>query len=264
MGHREETTMTSTAKKAPFEKNTTYEAWTPPDTADITALRNYDDTPETLQPALEAQYNRAKERNATRYRSQYNQGGTTEAARLAQEAEADRGLMSDYGGALGQAAFDSKQQGLARRTFLAGLTVPRPLATKESGYNSQVTDSVWGRLLDGATRVATAGVAASDERLKNNIKPQRPVLDKLDNYQAKEWDWKNGDGHAGGVVAQDMEESFPEAVVEGDESDPKMVNYGDPSLAAQALQGVKELNDKFDQAMNSLQRQRQMGARRTA
>jgi len=252
--------MTSTAKKAPFERNTTYEAWTPPDTADITALREYGDTAETLQPALEGQYNRARENNARRYRSQYNQGGTTAAARIAQEGEAERGLTADYGAALGQSAYDAKQQGLARRTFLAGLTVPRPLATKESGYNSQVVDSFWGKAMGAGASVASAAILASDERLKDNIKPTRPVLDKLDGYQAKEWDWKDGSGHEDGVIAQDLDDSFPEAVVK-EEGEPLKVNYGDPSLAAQALQGVKELNEKIDSVI-PLMRQRQMAAGR--
>lgn len=247
--------MTSTAKKAPFERNTEYTNWTPPDTADITALREYGDTAETLQPALEGQYNRARENNSRRYRSQYNQGGTTAAARIAQEGEAERGLTADYGAALGQSAYDAKQQGLARRTFLAGLTVPRPLATRESGYNTQPNQGGGLSGVLGGVGSVLGGLAMfSDERLKDNIKPTRPVLDKLDGYQAKEWDWKDGSGHEDGVVAQDLDDSFPEAVVE-EAGEPLKVNYGDPSLAAQALQGVKEL----DMKINRLMRQRQMG-----
>lgn len=150
--------MGSGTKKLPFERNTTYDWQAPPDTADIQAVRGFDDMPETLQPALEAQYNRARERNANAYRSQYNQGGMTTAARLAGEAEANRGLTADYGGALGQAAFDAKQVGLQRRMFLAGLTVPRPLATKEDGYN-YTPNSSNGGLSSGISAGASVAVA---------------------------------------------------------------------------------------------------------
>lgn len=257
-------------KKLPFERNTTYDWQAPPDTPYIRDVANFNDMPETLQPALEAQYNRARERNANAYRSQYNQGGMTPAARLAAEREADRGLTADYGGALGQAAFDAKQSGLQRRMFLAGLTVPRPLATKEYGYQTeQAQPGFFSRLATSFAGGFGSGIGGaikfSDERLKQNVQPQRPVLDRLDGFQAKEWDWENGQGHEEGVVAQDVDDEFPEAVIgEADGEQPMMVNYGDPSLAATALQGVKELNDKVESVLPLLRQRQMLAARRRA
>lgn len=103
------------------------------------------------------------------------------------------------------------------------------------------------------TQNSSAWQATSDRRLKENIKPYS-VLDKLDNYRAVSFDWKNGGEHDVGVIAQELYEAFPEVVAKGDDDpDRKISKITEPGvwsakyeqLGALAMQGVKELNDKM-------------------
>ena len=254
--------MGGSTKKLPFERNVRNEFLTPPDTPDASALRGYGDLdmPESLRPSVEAQFNRAEETTANAENSAYNQALPL-SARNARMAQYRRGFAQDKAAAISDAALQAKQNnwyaGFQRRLASAGLSRPQLAVTGESGYNSQPSTPWWQSLLGGAA--SAAGAYFSDERLKHNIRPESGVLDKLDGYQAKEWDWNDGSGHADGVVAQDLEHSFPESVIGDDDGDePMKVNYGDPSLAAQALQGVKELNQKVDQLM---MRRRRMARR---
>ena len=103
------------------------------------------------------------------------------------------------------------------------------------------------------TQNSSTWQTTSDRRLKENIKPYS-VLDKLDNYRAVSFDWKNGGAHDVGVIAQELYEAFPEVVSKGDDDkDRKISKITEPGvwsakyeqLAALAMQGVKELNDKM-------------------
>lgn len=124
-------------QQLPQEMNHTYGEWKPSDTQDIQNVRNFDDTPETLAPALQAQYDRAQQRNASRLNSSYNQN-IPQSARLAMQQQGDRDMNADYGSALSQSAYSANQAKLARQMGLAEMTIGRPIETKSSGYTSQV------------------------------------------------------------------------------------------------------------------------------
>lgn len=143
------------ATKTPYENNIEYMNWTPPDTADIQAVRGAEDMPESLQPALQAQFDRAQQRNSNRLNSSYNQN-IPQVARLAMQQQGERDLTADYGAALGQSAFDAKNAALQRKMFLASLTAPRPLQSKTSGYGTQVTQTpgLLNSIIGGASTIA--------------------------------------------------------------------------------------------------------------
>jgi endosialidase-like protein len=83
----------------------------------------------------------------------------------------------------------------------------------------------------------TSWTTASDARLKENVQPI-DVLARLDGFRAVSFDWKENGAHDVGVIAQEMENVFPELVVR-DNPDQLGVNYD--RLGAMALGGVKQL-----------------------
>lgn len=90
--------------------------------------------------------------------------------------------------------------------------------------------------------------ASSDRRLKENIFEINNVLDKVQKMGGYTFDWKEGmgaytphTGHDIGVVAQEVQEQFPELVEERDNGY-LAVNY--VKLTAILLQAVKELSNK--------------------
>lgn len=128
---------------------------------------------------------------------------------------------------------------------LAALTAKR----RRSGFESSQKQNSGGGLLSSIIGGAAAAapyiaMAASDERLKENIQPAEPVLPRLDGVQAYDYQWREDGQPDTGVVAQEMAQSFPEAVVPGNDQQPWMVKP--QTEAALALQGLKELNQKVD------------------
>jgi hypothetical protein len=97
----------------------------------------------------------------------------------------------------------------------------------------------------GGTQIA--GTCPSDARLKTNIEPFSPVLDRLTALQPVHFDWKSaeypdyhfGDQRSYGLIAQEVERQFPELVSE-DKQGFKAVNYSELPLLL--LQGIRDLN----------------------
>lgn len=67
------------------------------------------------------------------------------------------------------------------------------------------------------TTSATAFNTSSDIRLKTDFQSINPDL--LDQIKVYDFEWKNGDGRAYGVVAQELVDILPQAVNQGDEED---------------------------------------------
>jgi hypothetical protein len=80
----------------------------------------------------------------------------------------------------------------------------------------------------------------SDARLKTNVVPLDGALDRLDGMKGVYHDWndENQPERAIGVIAQDVQQSYPELVAESSNGF-LSVNY--PKLTAVLLQSVKEL-----------------------
>ncbi len=94
--------------------------------------------------------------------------------------------------------------------------------------------------------VATGEVTAySDARLKHDITPTSPALDKLRKIEVVDYKM-NGDRQERrrtGVIAQQILPIFPQ-MVEGNESDYYTVNY--PKLVTVAIKAIQELSDRVD------------------
>ena len=148
------------AVQAPFQQNTTntYAEWAPSNTPDIQAARDAPAMPESLAPALQAQFDRAKQRSSDRWGSAYNQN-IPNVTRNAMQGREERDATADYGSALGESAYQANNNNFARRMALAEMTMGRPLQTggSSSGYNTQLMQqpSIWGSILGGAAGIAS-------------------------------------------------------------------------------------------------------------
>jgi hypothetical protein len=131
-----------------------YKEWTPSNTPDIQNVRDFQDTPESLAPSLQAQYDRAQQRNASRLNSSYNQN-IPQSARLAMQQQGDRDMNADYGAALGQSAYTSNQAKLARQMGLAEMTMGKPLQSK-STQTQEEKGGTFGKILGGALGMASS------------------------------------------------------------------------------------------------------------
>jgi len=102
----------------------------------------------------------------------------------------------------------------------------------------------------------TYGNCASDRRLKTDIQPFAPVLDRMVQLQPVHFNWKSsnppeyryGSGPAMGLIAQEVQQVFPE-MVRMDANGYRRVNYSELPLLL--LEGVRELKAENDSLKNS-------------
>jgi Chaperone of endosialidase len=106
------------------------------------------------------------------------------------------------------------------------------------------------------------GVCSSDRRLKKDITPFGPALDRVAALQPVHYYWRAsefpdrhyGDDRAYGLIAQDVEQVFPELVVT-DKDGYKAVDYSKlPLLTIQAVKELKAENDALKQRLSELER----------
>lgn len=110
----------------------------------------------------------------------------------------------------------------------------------------------WGGLAKGALSAGAMALMASDEELKENIEEVAPVLERVKKVRGVKWDWnaKGKRATAGkaettrtGVIAQELEEEFPELVTTAPEGH-RQVDYG--GFAATLVKAIGELDDKVE------------------
>ena len=91
-----------------------------------------------------------------------------------------------------------------------------------------------------AAVLADSFTCASDARLKKNIVALDRTIDKLDLIRGVYHDWvdESNSGRQIGVIAQEIQEAYPELVAEGGNGY-LSVNY--PKLTAVLLQSLKDL-----------------------
>ena len=98
--------------------------------------------------------------------------------------------------------------------------------------------------LVGAAGTAAGGALGkpSDRRLKKNIESLSGVLDKLARIQPVAFDYIHTGRHQIGVIAQEIEPHFPQAVSKGSLGEEHMMTVDYGQLVAVALQSSKELH----------------------
>ena len=95
---------------------------------------------------------------------------------------------------------------------------------------------------------ATAWASASDIKLKENIKPLKNVLDKIQDYRCVEYNFKNDKDKKIGFIAQDWKNDFP-AIIDEDKDGLLGMKYTETiPVLLKAIQEqqkqIKELQDK--------------------
>jgi len=240
--------MGSPVKQLPFDKtgNVTTRV---PDTPDIQAARGFDPQTPVLDAATQNEFQMARDDNERRVNSSFS-AGVPNATRLTQPARFNQRMMTQRGYALSAGEESVNRIKLQQKLALAEMTRGQDVNSRESGYTSGIKESpgIVGSIVSGIVGGVGGRIAASDERLKKDIKPAESVLDRLDGYQTADWQWKDGSGEDTGVIAQDMQKTFPEVVGEDPEAGNLTVDYG--KLGALALQGVKELRDEMRANIN--------------
>jgi endosialidase-like protein len=125
----------------------------------------------------------------------------------------------------------------------------------------RVGSNALGCVKDGDGTVI-AGVCSSDARLKTNVEPFDPMLDKVSQLQPVHFNWRAaefpdlnlGASTSFGLIAQDVEKVMPELVTE-DAKGFKAVKYNEiPLMLLQAIRELKAENDSLREELGELKR----------
>lgn len=157
----------------------------------------------------------------------------------------------------GQYEQDVSQAGIRATGMLgdvAGMENSRELGAlgaTTSSFNTQLNKPKWWEiLLSQAGQGAQAGaIAGSDERAKDNIVPITDALERMESVRGVSFEWNDNALHLGqepgkadmGVIAQEVEQAFPELVTTGGDGF-KRVNYN--GLVGVLFAAVNELSAK--------------------
>ena len=129
--------------------------------------------------------------------------------------------------------------------------------------NVRVGDSGTNGCIKNFAGTGLVGTCSSDRRLKKNITPFAPMLDKVTALQPVHYFWRSDefpDRHFGstqnyGLIAQDVEQVLPELVAT-DSDGYKAVDYSKlPLLTIQAMKELKAENDALKQQVVQLKEQ---------
>jgi hypothetical protein len=106
--------------------------------------------------------------------------------------------------------------------------------------------------LQVAGDVIAASTAFSDERLKDNIKPIENSLESIKKLNGVTYDWKSNGKSSIGVIAQNIQEVYPELVkeVQPIEGDEKMLTVNYDGLIGVLIESIKELQAEVETLKN--------------
>ena len=140
-----------------------------------------------------------------------------------------------------------------------GIGTTAPLKTLQVVGDIRIGTSGTNGCLENFAGTALSGTCSSDLRLKTSIRPFDSVLGKVAQLQPVHFEWRVGEfpnRHFGtatnaGLIAQDVEQVFPE-LVSTDAQGYKQVNYSElPYLTLAAVRELKAENDALKAQLTS-------------
>lgn len=111
-----------------------------------------------------------------------------------------------------------------------------------SGADLFAIDNTNNEVIVDGTVKATDFNSTSDIRKKENIVEIEGALEKVNALRGVLFDWKDGSGASGGIIAQEVEEVLPSLVKEGEH---KTVIYN--GLIGLLIQAVKEMSAEIEE-----------------
>ena len=117
------------------------------------------------------------------------------------------------------------------------------------GINGSTTSSSYGCYITGSV-YTTGSYSSSDARFKTNIKTIDNSIDKVMNMRGVYYDWNDdhkeekGEGRQVGVIAQELNEVLPEAVIHTEE-DEYSVDYG--KITGVLIEAIKDLKNEINE-----------------
>ena len=114
-------------------------------------------------------------------------------------------------------------------------------STSGSLLTAKITSSKLTFNPSSGTLTSTVVNSSSDENLKKDISTIEGALDKVKQLRGVDFAWKQSDEKGKGVIAQELQEIFPE-LVSSDSTGNLSVNY--TGLIAVLIEAIKELSDK--------------------
>ncbi|MBI4460276.1 MAG: tail fiber domain-containing protein, partial [Acidobacteria bacterium] len=144
-----------------------------------------------------------------------------------------------------------------------GVGISNPATNLQVFGDMRVGTSGTNGCLQRFDGTAIAGTCSSDGRLKKNVRPFAPMLDRLVQLGPVTYNWRAdefpeyhfGASQASGLIAQEVEQVFP-GMVSTDGRGYKAVNYSELPLLL--LQAVRELNAENDSLADALREQQEM------
>lgn len=131
------------------------------------------------------------------------------------------------------------------RQFDLGFGLDRQaLAQNQYQYNREARNARRQQTLSTLTTLVGIAAMFSDERLKDHIVEIKAPVELVRQLRGVTWDWLEDipGGANAGVIAQEVESVFPQAVVTLPKSGAKVVNYA--ALTGLLVQSMNELIDK--------------------
>jgi len=117
-------------------------------------------------------------------------------------------------------------------------------ATKISG-SAQTTGSFGSLVVAGNTSIAGTITEASTMRIKTNIETLESPLDKISKLRGVSYNLKKNNEPSIGMIAEEVEEVFPELVSKDDNGKAAAMSYG--RMTAVLLEAIKELKEEVDE-----------------
>jgi hypothetical protein len=126
------------------------------------------------------------------------------------------------------------------------------VGTRPAGETGARGVKIWDILQVGSTNYI------SDSNLKKNVQPLGRMLDKLENWEGKTFEWKKDEtgkniykqGRQVGLLAQDIQAICPEAVSEMDGG----LCYDQTALNGLLVQLCKDLKDEIDELKKKIKK----------